>query len=698
MFTERLPKVLYGGDYNPEQWPREVWEEDMRLFRIAGVDIATINVFSWARNQPDEQTYRFEWLDKMMDRLHAEGIRVCLGTSTAAHPAWMATRYPDVLITEHDGRRRKFGRRHNSCPNSPTYRLYAERLARRLAERYRDHPALLLWHVNNEYGLRCYCDHCERAFRVWLREKYGTLEALNAAWYTSFWGHTFYDWDEIVLPSALSEHLSSSDPDATAFPSISLDYDRFNSEALLSCYKLERDAIKDVMPDAVVTTNFQGNGTYKPLDYFKWARELDVIALDMYPADDMTPAQMAMRYDLMRGLKGGEPFLLMESCPTQLNWRPRNAVKRPGVNRLWSLHAVARGADAVMYFQLRRSLGAFEKFHGAMIDHAGHEHTRVFRECAGIGEELRRLGDALPGARTKARAAIVFDWDNWWAIEHSSGLTVDLRYVREVEKYYAAFYAHNLSVDLIGVDAELGDYDLVVAPVLYMLQPGYAARLERFVEQGGTLVTTTFSGIVDQYDRVIPGGYPGELRELLGLWVEEIDAPMVHQPNRVVMTAPLGGLTGPYDCGVLCDVIHTEGADTVAVFEQDYYAGSPALTRNRRGAGEAWYLATSPEHAMLRGLIGQLCDAIGIEPVLATPAGVEATVRAKGDERFLFLLNHNETAAEVELEGGVYVDLLSGATQAGALGLPARDVRILRMVAAPDGEKMPQMTTGRSER
>lgn len=682
MFTKSLPKILYGGDYNPEQWPREIWEEDMRLFQIAGVDIATLNVFSWVLNQPDESTYRFEWLDEMMDRLHAEGIKVCLGTSTAAHPAWMATRYPDVTLVEYDGRKRKFGRRHNSCPNSPTFRLYSERMAKKLAERYKDHPALLLWHVNNEYGLRCYCDNCEQAFRVWLRGRYGTLEELNRAWYTRFWGHTFYDWNEIVLPSALSEHLSLSHPDDTAFQGISLDYDRFNSDSILACYKLERDAIKDVIADAVVTTNFQSNGTYKPLDYFKWAKELDVIALDMYPADDMTPSQMAMRYDLMRGLKGGEPFLLMESCPAQLNWRPRNGLKRPGVNRLWSYHAIARGADAVMYFQLRRSLGAFEKFHGAMIDHAGHENTRVFRECARIGSELQRLGDTVLGARSEARAAILFDWDNWWAIEHSSGLTVDLRYVKEIEKYYDAFYSRNIPVDLIGVETNLAGYDIVVTPVLYLLHPGYAERLEHFVEQGGTLVSTTFSGIVNENDLVTPGGYPGELRELLGVWVEEIDALMAHQRNRVVMNSQLSELElgGSYDCGMLCDVVHAEGAEVFAVFERDFYQGFPALTRNRRGSGEAWYVATSPEPAMLSGLIGHWCETCGIQPLLDTPSGVEVSVRVKEGESFLFLLNHNEAAAEVHLGADTYVDLLSGTLHTGRLSLAALDVSILAAV------------------
>jgi beta-galactosidase len=679
MFNGKAAKILYGGDYNPEQWPREVWQEDMRLFQLAGVNIATVNVFSWALNQPDENTYSFEWLDETLDLLHASSVQVCMGTSTAAHPAWMATKYPDVLLVESDGKKRKFGRRHNSCPSSPTYRKYAKRMAQQLAERYKDHPAILLWHVNNEYGLRCYCENCEQAFRDWLQQKYGTLDKLNEAWYTRFWGHTFYDWKEIVAPSAQSEHFQLNGVETTCFQGISLDYARFTSDQILDCYKLERDAIKAIIPDAVVTTNFQSNGTYKPLDYFKWAKELDIIGLDAYPTSDMPVSYTSMRHDLMRGLKDGDPYLLMESCPSQLNWKPQNALKRPGVNRLWSYQAIARGADSIMYFQLRRSLGAFEKFHGAMIDHAGHEHTRVFRECAELGAELDRLGDTLVGARTEAKVAILFDWENWWAIEYSSGLTVDLKYLNEVQHYYDAFFSQNIQVDLIGTDSELSGYDLVVAPVLYMVKEGYASKLEDYVQSGGTFVTTFFSGIVNENDRVTPGGYPGELRKLLGIWVEESDALLTSKTNQLKMSASLGSLEqgSAYDCRILCDLVHSEGAEVLAEYGSDFYKGMPALTKNSYGAGEAWYVASSPEPIFLQKLMGRLCEQIGIQPLLKAPDLVEVSSRQKDGKRFLFVLNHNEEPRTIELGDSMQTDLLSGKDVSGKIELAANGVLIL---------------------
>ncbi|MCA0755627.1 beta-galactosidase [Paenibacillus sp. N4] len=670
-------KILYGGDYNPEQWPRDVWTEDMRLFKLAGIDIATVNVFSWARNQPDEETYRFEWLDDVMDMLHANGVHACLGTGTAAHPAWMARKYPDVLTVDSQGRKKKFGRRHNSCPNSPTFRLYGERLAGRLAERYKDHPALLLWHVNNEMGWRCYCDNCERAFRVWLQERYGTLDALNSAWYTSFWGHTFYDWEEIVLPSQQSEHFSAFGHEATAFPAMSIDYDRFNSDSFLACYKLERDAIKSVIPDAVVTTNFQSNGTYKPLDYFKWAKELDVVALDSYPTNDTPMSQIAMRHDLMRGLKNGDPFLLMEQSPSQLNWKDVNPLKRPGVMRLWSYQAVARGAEAVMFFQLRRSAGAFEKFHGAVIDHAGHEHTRVFSECAELGRELQELGDKLIGARTASKAAIVFDWDNWWAIEHSSGPTTRLKYLNQIQRYYDAFYSLNLQVDLIGTDAKLDDYALVIAPVLYMVKPGFAEKLEAYTAGGGTFVTTFFSGIVQETDLVTLGGYPGELRKLLGIWVEELDPLFPGRTNSFVMNENAGPPGETYSCSLLCERLHTEGAETVAVYGGDFYAGMPALTRNRFGQGEAWYISSDPDADFLVDFSKYLSEKLNIKPVAQTPPGVEASARVKEGRRYTFLLNHNDHPAAVQIGEVPTTELLSGMQLTGEATLPAYGVFIL---------------------
>jgi len=679
MINERKPKIWYGGDYNPDQWEKPVWDEDLRMFKLAGIDVATLNVFAWARNQPDEDTYEFGWLDEMMDKLHADGVGVCLATSTAAHPAWMARKYPDVLRVDFDGRKRKFGGRHNSCPNSPTYRKYSVRMADKLAERYKDHPGLLIWHISNEYGGYCYCDNCASAFREWLRKRYGSLERVNRAWNTAFWGHQFYDWEDIVPPSSLSEEWRGPNGrTATSFQGISLDYCRFQSDSLLECYKLEYDAVKKHTPDIPATTNLMG--AFKELDYHKWAKELDVVSWDNYPGLDTPHSYTAMMHDLMRGLKDGQPFMLMEQTPSQQNWQPYNSLKRPGVMRLWSYQAVARGADTVMFFQLRRSIGACEKYHGAVIEHVGHEHTRVFKECAELGRELFELGDALLDARVKAKVAILFDWDNWWAVELSSGPTVALKYVEELHKAYDALYKANIAADVVSYEADLSGYDLVIAPVLYMIKPGIAQKLEEYVSAGGTFVTTFFSGIVNESDLVTLGGYPGELRKLLGIWAEEIDALLPSQSNTIVVRNPGDGLQASYACGMLCDLIHSEGAEVVAEYGEDFYAGMPALTVNRFGNGEAWYLATSPEAAFLQDWLPKLCASRGIAPLVASaPEGVETTVREKDGTSYLFVLNHNAEAVSVALGVQSGVDMLSGRNLSEAAELAGRDLWIVKL-------------------
>ncbi|GAB6927275.1 beta-galactosidase [Paenibacillus sp. JCM 10914] len=677
MINERLPKIWYGGDYNPEQWDQATMEEDIRMFELAGIDVVTLNVFSWARSQRNEETYDFQWLDRIMDRMAAEQIQVCLATSTGAHPAWMAKRYPDILRVDYEGRKRKFGGRHNSCPNSPTYRRFAPIMARKLAERYKDHPSLAIWHVSNEYGGYCYCDNCEQAFRLWLQERYGSLEALNADWNSGFWGHTFYDWDEIVVPNALSEEFGGN---RTFFQGISLDYRRFQSDSLLTCYRLERDELKRITPDIPITTNLMG--FYPELDYFEWAKHMDVISWDNYPAIDTPVSFTAMAHNLMRGLKSGQPFMLMEQTPSVQNWSPYNSAKRPGVMRLWSYQAMAHGADTVMFFQLRRSVGACEKFHGALIEHAGHEHTRVFRECATLGQELGTLGDKIVDSRSRARVAVIYDWENRWALDLSSGPSKALNYVDELHKYYDALFQMNIQTDIIGVEEDLDKYDIVIAPVMYMVKPGFAKRVERFVSEGGTFLTTFFSGIVNEHDLVTLGGYPGELRQLLGIWAEELDALLPGQQNEIVIKQEWGALRGSYSCGILCDVIHGETAEILAEYGSDYYKGTPVLTRNRFGKGQSYYVASSPDAAFLQALLANLCEEQGVKPLLNTPHGVEVAERVKDGRSYLFVMNHNAEAMTFDAGSANRIEILSGLPISGLTTIPGRDVMIMEGSAA----------------
>ena len=669
---EKIKKICYGGDYNLEQWPEEIWKEDMRLFKLAHIDIVTLNVFSWAMLQPDEATYDFSKLDKIMDMVEDNHLKVCLATSTAVHPAWMARRYPDVLRTEHNGMKRKFGSRHNSCPNSPTYRKYSVALARHLAKRYGNRENVVAWHVSNEYGGECYCENCEKAFRVWLKKKYGTIEELNRVWNLSFWGHTMYDWDDVVVPNLLSEEWIW-DYTRTNFQGISLDYRRFQSDSILECFKLERDAIKEVTPQIPVTTNLMG--FYKPLDYQKWGKEMDFISWDNYPQFGAPPAEIAMSHDMMRGLKHGQAFWLMEQTPGVTNWHPYCTLKRPGVMRLWSYQAVAHGADTVMFFQMRRSIGACEKYHSAVIDHAGHENTRVFREITALGEELDRIGDETLGATTPAQTAVLFDWDTWWASEYSAGPSRLIAYHKEALEYYRALAEANISVDMIGFEDDLSKYKLVIAPMMYMCKDGYDEKIRAYVKNGGHFVTTYFSGYVEDHDLVVTGGYPARLRDILGIWVEESDAIEEGRSNHFRYEGE------EYPATVLCDLLHLEGAQAISAYEEDFYAGMPVLTRNQFGQGEAYYVATRSDHAFYRKYIRNLCGKLEIAPVMQTPDGVEATVRENEKGSFLFILNHREEPAEISIPADG-TDLIKNITyHAGeSVTLASKDVIILKKI------------------
>lgn len=665
---EKIKKMPYGGDYNPEQWPEDTWAEDMRLLKLAHIDIVTLNVFSWAALQSDEVTYHFEKLDKIMNLVRDNGMKVCMATSTGAHPAWMARKHPDILRVESNGMRRKFGSRHNSCPNSPTYQKYAKALAARLAERYKDYDNIVAWHISNEYGGECYCENCEKAFRVWLKEKYHTIDEVNRAWDTAFWGHTFYDFDDIVVPNHLSEHWGN---DRTTFQGISLDYKRFNSESLLNAFRLEYDAIHAITPDIPITTNLMG--TYQPLDYQMWGKYMDFISWDNYPSNETPLEETAMRHDLMRGTKQGKPFALMEQTPSVTNWLPYNMLKRPGVMRLWSYQAVAHGADTVMFFQMKRSIGACEKYHGAVIDHVGNENTRVFREVTELGAELEKLGSQTLGARADAKAAIVFDWDNWWGISYSAGPSIYLDYCQEVLHYYKALHNKNIPVDMIGVEDDLSKYSLVIAPVLYMVKGNYDEKIRAFVKNGGRFLTTFFSGYVDEHDLVTIGGYPGKLRDILGIWVEEEDA----LPKEMENSFSYQGKT--YPAKMLCDLLHTEGAQALTSYEKDFYAGMPVLTKNAFGKGYGYYVATSSDDAFYEDYLSEICAEAGITPIMDTPATVEVTMRSNANGSFVFLLNHGEETYETALPFAG-TDLLTDTAYAqnDAITLKAKGVAIIK--------------------
>jgi len=671
--------IHYGGDYNPEQWPEDVWDEDYRLFDAAGIDTVTLGVFAWSHTQPAENVYDFVLLDRIVERATAAGRAICLATGTGAHPAWLAKKHPEVTRTDFEGRRHRYGQRHNSCPSSPVFRRLSAGLAGRIAQRYAGNPAVVAWHAGNEYGGACYCTLCAAGFRDWLRERHGTLDALNAAWNTSFWAHTFTDWDEIEAPSALTEHWRG--PDHTAFQGITLDYRRFMSDAMLANFRDEKAAIRR-HSETPVTTNLMG--MYRPLDYHRWAPHLDFASWDNYPPDGWstveTAAWMALCHDLMRGLKGGQPFWLMEQTPSTTACRDVNPLKRPGVMRLWSWQAVAHGADAVLFFQLRASRGASEKYHGAVIGHAGRSDTRVFREVAALGEELTRLGGATLDARTPARVAVLFDWDSWWALEMSDGPSRLVHYQDVVLAWYRALWAAGVDVDVVPVTADLSGYQVVVAPVLHMLKGDLAARLEAVAVRGGSVVTTFLSGRVDEHDNAYLMDVPGPLGRLMGVRVDEWDAREPSFVNPVRLGPHLGdGIEA--EARLVFELVIPQGAEVVGTYLADFYAGTPAVTRNSFGAGHGWYVAAGLDQAGVSWIVRQVLSAHDVPAHHAGIPELEAAERVAPDgTRVVFLLNHSTAPVKVPVGTGG-VDVLSGERVAPgqSIGLDPNGVAVLRL-------------------
>lgn len=658
-----LPHMAYGGDYNPEQWPETIWQEDVRLMQEAGVNLVSLGIFAWAKLEPQPGQYDFAWFDRIIELLHTHGIKLDLATATASPPPWLAKLHPESLPVTREGVRLWPGSRQQYCPNSAAYREAAQALVRRIAERYGAHPALVLWHVGNEYACHvsaCYCDESAAAFRVWLRQRYTTIDALNDAWGTAFWSQQYADWDEIFPPRSAPTFQN---------PTQQLDWQRFSSDALLECYELERAILKEYTPAVPVTTNFMHG--FKPLDYWKWAAREDMVSLDMYPdpSDPQAHVYAALNYDLMRSLGHGRPWLLMEQATSQVNWRPHNLVKLPGQMRLWSHQAIARGSNGVMFFQWRASQAGSEKFHSAMVPHVGTE-SRTWREVVALGQELRQLDAVLP-TRVRADVAIVWDWESWWALELDSKPSRDIHLLDQINSYYAPLFTRNITVDIVAPDADLSGYRLVLVPNLYLVRDAAAQQLSRYVDDGGTLIMSFFSGIVDEHDHIRLGGYPAPFREMLGLRVEEFTPYAPEQRNT--LAADDGSR---YECALWSDIINLEGAAAIAKYEHGFYAGRPTITRHGYGQGVAYYVGTRPAASGMAWLLDRVCAEADVQPAYAVPEGVEVVRRYSETAALLYLLNHRPASVEIALDEPAD-DLLSGQRLTDRITLEPYGVAIL---------------------
>ncbi|MGI6315845.1 MAG: beta-galactosidase [Christensenellales bacterium] len=665
-----MPHFLHGGDYNPDQWRKwkdEIWPEDMRLAKLAGCNVMSVGIFSWVALEPEENVYDFSWLDEVMDLLAANGMVAALATPSGARPAWMSKKYPEVLRVTPERRRMLQGGRHNHCLTSPVYREKVTSINTMLAERYKEHPALGMWHISNEYGGECHCALCQAKFREYLKKRYGSLDALNTAYWTAFWSKTYTDWEQIESPSPLGE---------TTAHCLVLDWKRFTTEQFVDFMNCETAPLRAITPDKKLTTNMMG--TYPGINYFRLADVMDVASWDSYPVwrgtdeDEGVAIRNSFLNDLTRGLKDGRPFMLMESSPSATNWTPICKLRRPGGHKLYSLQAVAHGSDTVQYFQFRKSRGSAEKFHGAIVDHEGSENTRIFREVASVGETLAKL-DEVFGTPVPAKVAIVYDWENRWAIDESKGMLQENCYETEVIKHYASFWRQGINCDIIDETKSPEGYNLLIAPMLYMLRAGFADKLRGYVEKGGTLVTTYMTGWVDESDLCFLGGFPGPLKDVLGVWCEEIDALYPEDGNSTNWKGK------KYSLHSLCELSHLRSAEALAVYNEDFYAGMPTLTRNYYGKGKAYYMAARSEQAFLDDFYTSLSAELALPRVLKAelPFGCTASCRTDGKHNYIFVMNFGPTSRTVDVEEGG-IDMETGAAISGIIKLPARSCRIIR--------------------
>ncbi|WP_423923817.1 beta-galactosidase [Frigoribacterium sp. 2-23] len=663
--------LVFGCDYNPEQWTYDTWVEDVALMREAGVNLVAINIFGWSHIEPSPGQYRFDDLDTIIDLLHSQGIGVNLGTGTASPPPWLTTRYPEALPQAADVTTRWPGGRQAYCPSSPVFRDLALRLVRATAERYGDHPAVRLWHVSNELGCHnalCYCDQSAAAFRRWLENRYGAIESLNAAWGTAFWSQRYSTWSEIQPPRTT---LSFTNPMQT------IDFHRFSSDEQLAQYRAEAEVVRQAS-SIPVTTNFMVTAHIENLDYWSWADDMDVIANDHYLDHrlDRPHVELSLAADTTRGLAQGEPWLLMEHSTSAVNWQPRNLAKKPGEMVRNTLTHIARGADGVCFFQWRASVKGSEKFHSALMPHAGTQ-SRVWDESVRLGALVGRLGE-LKGSRIVADVALVFSWENRWAADLDAHPTSDFSYLDQVHRLYGALWDLGITVDVVAPGAPLDGYSLVVVPSLYLVRDSEAEVVDSFVAQGGTALVTFFSGIVDETDGVRPGGYPGAFRRMLGVRADEF-SPLAE--GRVVALSD--GSTG----SLWSEPLELHGAETVTSYADGPLAGHPAVTTNRHGQGHAWYVSTVLEPASLATLVDSVATSAGVtrsrrvDPAhdTTTDSGtghdVEIVRRTSGDQDWVFVLNHTDEAIAHDIEG---YDLVTETALSGRVELAAGGTHVIR--------------------
>jgi beta-galactosidase len=667
-------RILHGCDYNPEQWLHrsDILERDIVLMQEAGITMVSLGVFAWSHLEPREGEYDFGWLDETFQRLHGAGILVCLATATAAPPVWMVQRYPEVARSLPDGTREVVGKRHNFCWNSAVFREKSSQLISRLAQRYAQHPALVAWHINNEYGgnkdaNRCYCATCIGKFQQWLRQRYSdSLDALNRSWWTSFWSHRYSSWEQIV-------------PGQTGIDGLMLNWLRFCTEQIGELLDHEIEAVR-AFSDAPVTTNLHGDGTFA--DDVILAPRLDFVSYDNYPYIDGSARdrkqiiEAGWEGDRMRGLLN-KPWMLLESCPTQPQYVAHMRAKRPGVHHQLSMQHLGHGSEGVCYFQWRAGQGGLEKLHGAICMWDAPEHTRVFSEVAQLGDTLKGLG-ALQGSGICAKVAILWDVHTQWHFDFNNGL-VNIEHPRaRALHWYTSLWEANIAVDIVSPRADLSRYQLILMPGVFMVPEGFCSRLRQAVQAGATVVSDALSGWLDEDHCMQPGGRLGpELRELFGISCEEFDC--LRSEERVAISSQTALLHDGIAVGELCDIVTAHSAEVLASYAGEFYKGRPCLTLNRSGAGRAYYLCATLHQKDLDALLAGLCKELSIQaPLAGIGAGVQVRSRVSvGGEQFFIISNYSGQSQLLPLPPGC-VDVVDTARPVGqTMALAAAETRVV---------------------
>jgi beta-galactosidase len=659
----------FGVDYYPEQWPEPRWPIDAQLMSEAGINVVRLAEFAWSRMEPEEGSYDFSWLDRVISILQAHGIRVILGTPTASPPPWLMKKSPDLFRMQEDGRRVTYGNRREYCPNSPLYHEYTCRIVTQLAGHFGSHPAVIGWQIDNEFGERCYCPVCAGKFQAWLRNRYEGLDDLNQKWGTIFWSHAYNDWIEIPLP------LSTG---GSPNPGLALDFYRFCSDSYVAYQQIQVNILRLHCPHTTITHNMMGFA-YDRLNYFDLARSLDVVALDNYPRSQWSlencpdPVGNALGLAAMRGLKRRN-FWMLEQQSGSGGWEIISVTPRPGEMRLWAYQSIAHGADAIIFFRWRTARYGTEQYWHGLLDHDAHAGRR-YEEIRRMGAEIKRVGDQILGSEIRSTVAMLLSYDSRFAFQIQPN-NPHFSYPDHFRQLFSAFYKQRFSVDIVDEHADLSAYKLVVAPALHLLTPACAEKLKKYVQNGGTLLVTQRTGVKDETNAVVEQRLPGLLAEVCGVEVEEYDSLSRDMHNCLVYTIPYLASAGNPAVGVLCDILRPTTAQVLACYGEDYYAGKPAITLNSYGSGQALYVGAVGDEELYAPLVDWMMSRLEIPALLAVPAGIEVTERWQASQRLLFVLNHDCLPQSIEL-GKKHTNLLDDTQLEGKIQIEPYGVLIL---------------------